>query len=554
LFKTSTLHIAALAIVSLVVVLPFFWLGNPSGHDFEFHMYSWMDVLSQWKQGIVYPTWGALEHWGYGEARFVFYPPASWTLGAGLGAVLPWHAVPGTYIWIALFAVALSMFHLARHWLPVPDALFASALYVLNPYHLVIIYWRSAFAELLASALLPLILMCVMSLEDRSFRPVLWLSLVLSAAWLTNAPAAVMVHYSLAFFAVVVAVVNRSWRPLVKSGEAILLAAGLAGFYLLPAIYEEKWVNISEVLAPGVRPIDNFLFTTTADPDHNRFNLLVSVIAIMEIAAVAAAIWFSREWRKKQRSLWPLLSAWAAVSAGVMLSITNFFWEHLPKLRFVQLPWRWLLCLNAALALLLTMAVRTWSVRIIAVMALTAATGIAGHRIQPPWWDHASDIREMANAMANGTGNEGTDEYVPAGADPYELDRQKARFVVCNAKVAIRECVCGIGIAASDCDERPGSMLTWGAEENHFVMQAPVQENLVLRLFNYPAWKVTVNGEPVRTATSDVTGQMVIPVQAGTNDISIRFERTPDRTVGDAMSVFFAGIFLALWWKARQSL
>src|SRR5262250_3582877 len=112
-FPTSQIVIAA---VSLLAVLPFVWTGIPSGHDFEFHMFSWMEVASQWRQGIVYPRWAALAHWGYGEARFVFYPPASWTLGAALGSLLPWKFVPATYCWIALTLAGFSMHRLARQW------------------------------------------------------------------------------------------------------------------------------------------------------------------------------------------------------------------------------------------------------------------------------------------------------------------------------------------------------------------------------------------------------------------------------------------------------
>ena len=519
-------------------------------------MFSWMDILSQWKQGIIYPHWGALEHWGYGEARFLFYPPASWTLGAALGAVLPWRAAPATYIWIALFLSSVSMFQVAKLWLPSRDALFAATFYALNPYHLLIVYWRSAFAELLASALLPLLLLCVVRLEERGVRPVLWLSLVLSASWLANAPAAVMVHYSLALLAVVLVLLNRSWRPLVKSGAAILLSAGLASFYLVPAIYEEKWVNIAEVLSPGVRPIDNFLFTTTADPDHNRFNLLVSVIAAAVIAVSAAAVWFSRAWHMKQRSIWTLVSAWAAVSAVIMFSMTNIFWQHLPKLRFVQLPWRWLLCLNAALALLLAMAFRNWSVRVVVTFGLIAVVALAGHRIQPPWWDHATDIREMSNAMSDGTGNEGTDEYVPAGADPYELNKDEPRVIGCDVGTAASDCRCKLEDPHGECRQAETRVLQWGANEKHFVVRATTSQHLTLRLFNYPAWEVTINGSPVRTASTDVTGQIVIPVQPGTNDIRIRFRRTLDRTLGDAISVVSLGLALAIWWttcRRRES-
>jgi uncharacterized membrane protein len=191
-----------LAGACLLVIIPFFWWGIPSGHDFEFHVFSWMDVLGQWKHGIVYPRWAALAHWGYGEARFIFYPPASWTLGATLGAILPWKLVPGAYCWLVLSLAGSAMYRLAREWLPPRDALFAAIFYALNPYHLLVVYWRSAYAELLAASLLPLLLLFLLRVfspeSESDFRPTLWLSLTLAAAWLTNAPAAVMIHYSAA--------------------------------------------------------------------------------------------------------------------------------------------------------------------------------------------------------------------------------------------------------------------------------------------------------------------------------------------------------------------
>src|SRR3989442_11056821 len=132
--------------------MPFFLLGILAGHDFEFHITSWMEVLSQWKQGILYPRWAALAHYGYGEARFLFYPPASWMLGAALGTLLPWKAVPGAYVWLALTLSGCSMFLLARQWLDRRDAIFAAVLYAANPYYIVLFYLRSAVAALLARA------------------------------------------------------------------------------------------------------------------------------------------------------------------------------------------------------------------------------------------------------------------------------------------------------------------------------------------------------------------------------------------------------------------
>ena len=86
-----------------------------------------------------------------------------------------------------------------------------------------------------------------------------------------------MIHYSAAGICLLLAVQDKSFRPLWKLGFAVLLGAGLASVYLIPAFWEQHWVNIDQVFSPGVRPQDHFLFTMTADPDHNRFNRLVVI-------------------------------------------------------------------------------------------------------------------------------------------------------------------------------------------------------------------------------------------------------------------------------------
>lgn len=106
-----------IAAAAFAVEIPFFFFGTPSGHDVEFHLYSWLEVLGQWRHGILYPRWAGLAHFGYGEPRFIFYPPASWLLGATLSAIVPWTLAASVYIWLVLTASGISMFLLARRWL-----------------------------------------------------------------------------------------------------------------------------------------------------------------------------------------------------------------------------------------------------------------------------------------------------------------------------------------------------------------------------------------------------------------------------------------------------
>lgn len=527
----------AIASAAFAVEIPFFFFGTPSGHDVEFHLYSWLEVLSQWRHGIFYPRWAALAHFAYGEPRFVFYPPASWTLGAALSAIFPWTLAASIYIWIALVAAGASMFVLARRWLDRRDAIFAALLYTASPYHLVIVYWRSAFAELLASCLVPLLLLLVLKAVDEGWRAIVPLALALAAAWLTNAPAAVMAHYSLALLLVIYAWQRRSPRLLLVGGVAVALGALLAAFYLLPAIYEQRWINIAAAVSAGSRPGDNFLFIHTSDADHDAFNRIISWVAILEMTMVLVGAWATRKWRETDRQLWNALLGSAVACSVLMFPVSAVLWRVLPKMQFMQFPWRWLLCLSLIFSIFVTAGMRRWWWRgaVCAISILLIV--MAWHRIQPPWWDNAADLREMQDNMSDRIGYEGTDEYTPSGADPAGIDKNKgARNVTAAgpARAAIR-------------------LSRWDAEAKMFTAEMSAPDQLALHLFHYPAWQAEVNGRVVETASTDA-GQMLVPVEAGMNRVQINFVRTWDRAVGGWISLLTV-MAVTLWsWLARWRL
>src|SRR5207302_1835513 len=533
---------------ALLVIAPFFWLGNASGHDFGFHAASWLDAAGQWKEGIFSPRWTEWANHGFGEPRFIFYPPLSWMLGAALSFVVRWNAVPGAFIVIVQTVAGLCSFALARRFLPKNAALFGAACYAANPYALLVVYMRSDFSEQLACALMPLVVLTALQLcglvenRRRSFsRAMAFFAVAFAAVWLSNAPAAVIASYSVALIFAWAALEKKSMQPLWRGAGGLALGFALASFYLLPAAYEQRWVNISQVLSLGLQPADNFLYTMGNDPEHNVFNWIASSVAVLllvmtGIAAIAALQRTMQGQESDDRKkLWRMLLILSAAAAILMVRQSAFFWAHLPKLRFVQFPWRWMAILAVPYAYFSAAAMMRQRMRWIwFALVLIAVCGTATVLVKKTWWD-SDDIPSLQEAVANDQGFEGTDEYDPVGDDHTNLPEKSARVQVLPAEES--------GGRAPQAEIR---IERWTAEERVVRVISTEPLRVGLRLLDYPAWHVEVNRKTVTPQHAESNGEMIVALTRGTQRITARFVRTPDRTRGRAIPLLGVLTLLAL--------
>jgi hypothetical protein len=541
---------------ALLVIAPFFWLGNASGHDLGFHAASWLDAAGQWREGIAYPRWTEWANHGFGEPRFIFYPPLSWMLGAALGFVAPWNAVPAIFVALVETIAGLSSYALARRYATPGAALFGAASYAANPYALLIIYMRSDFAELLACALMPILLLASLQVCGLAENPgrsqsrtIAISAVVFAAVWLSNAPAAVLASYSVALVFVWAAFAEKSSRPLWRGVAGATLGFALAGFYLFPAAYEQRWVNITQALSPGLRPSDNFLFTMTNDPEHNLFNWIASSVAILLMVMTLVACLAARGKKEKEKEsrererVWRVLLLLSAAAIFMMIRPSSVFWEHLFKLRFVQFPWRWMSVLAMPYSCFLAATVgrrRAGWILGASMLVVSAATG--AFLVRQAWWD-SEDIPALREAMTNDQGFEGTDEYDPLGDDRSNLPEKAPRVEILPG-----------GESGGIAPRAEVHILRWSAEEREVRVRSERPVRVTLRLLFYPAWRVEVNGKVVTPERGETSGQMMLRLPAGTQHVAVKFVRTPDRILGIFVSLTGLLAILALFNAGGQRL
>ena len=219
-----------------------------------------------------------------------------------------------------------------------------------------------------------------------------------------------------------------------------------------------------------------------------------------------------------------------------MLQDALWFWEQMPLLQNVQLPWRLLgpvaICMALLIAqlgrLLLSLPPRWRNLGMAAAMALLIVPNLVAPALQTVGGRGSCFLDAPAAIAAR------IRDHHHGGGDA-ALDDRAARIHTC----------CGYGAFGRRRDPAPGrTPFSWSSP-----VRAKVASTIEMKTAWFPGWEVRVDGQPVPAGPGTPSGLITFQVPSGEHLVEVRYGRTalekplPESASAPCFSPSSCGVF-----------
>jgi hypothetical protein len=507
----------AAALVALRPLASGFW-----AHDVRWHLVR----IAQWHRGVLdgvlYPRFFHDVFWGHGGPVMLFYPPAPYVvteifclLGAGPVAAL------SLGIAVAFTAAAAGVFLLARETAGRAGAWVAAAAYTLAPYHLLNAWVRAAYAELLAMAVLPFLLLAARAAaRSRSARAASGLAAAAGLLVLTHLVTAVFALPLAAAYGLLHAAEGPRggrFRAAARVAAGLAAGVGIATFYWAPAVLERGLTRIEESYERGSRPDRHFLEPGQlletwwgfgwSGPGRDTMSFQIGWV---HLAALSGGIVLAARGPAPARREARFWVAASAAGAYLTLGASAWIWERAPALPSIQFPWR-LLVIPALGASLCAGALArpagepapAWRTAIPpAAVALLILAYLPFTASRPPRY---TDDQVSPAALASEAGAEWM--WMPTGAQEGIPPGPRALIAAGDGEVEV-------------IDDRTHVLAARVRARSAAAVKA--------RIYAFPGWRAEVDGRAAGTR-ADASGAIVVDVPPGDHALRLTFGSTPPR-------------------------
>ncbi len=329
--------------VSILIVLPIFFLGIPFSPDSTHHFQATAN-LSNLISTSVFPIWSGEANSDYGGIVLRFYPFFSYLIlatanflsgdffSASILAFLFWTVLGGfgVYFWASEHSSEKA-------------SLFASVCYIFSPYHVSQLYNGFLYAEFAACGILPFCFWFIDRIyKNKSWADVLGFSFFYALLVLTHIPLTFIGTISLLVYC---ACCKNFASNSIKLAGGFIFGIIISIFQWARIVSEIDWVGISTPKFSSTdfyNYKDTFLLSFPYIFNQETDKHVLWFLDLILLFTCALAISFLLISKKKN------------INAICVLIVTIFFatplsrlvWDNFGMLQKVQFPWRWLSILS----------------------------------------------------------------------------------------------------------------------------------------------------------------------------------------------------------------
>lgn len=565
--RSSAMWLVLLFLFSIPALSPLFSSTPTRSADGLLHLYRLVQLDALWHSGIFFTRWLPDVAYGYGMPVLNYYAPLVYFLTTPLHTIgMSFPLALNVSLAAAMFAGAAGMFYLTRALLQSQTdklkaagisgmALTAAIAFLYAPYVLFNALQRANLAEQWALALAPFALWRFLELTRRAHALNWALAIFLYAAVLLSHNVTGLLFTPLLLFFTIACMLaqnaQRSPRAWMWSLSAFGLAVTLAAFFLLPALVERDYAQLSRVI---VTPDFDYRFNFVAPDeliallpraDTGRLNpSYPNTLGLVQIVLAGAGFLVLAIRLRTRRALPFFALSIAALGFTVlMLAISRPFWDSISLLEFVQLPMRVrglvALCLAPLTGIFLMVLTERWRVIgtcfAIALLVLSALPMLYPRYANdiPP----APTLNDMF-AFEQTSGAFGTTsfgEYLPVWVQnlpdksPFEGAYMSGeipnRFVIPEGVT-----VCGTKISSLS---------------QELCTQANTSWHALYRAFYFPGWRAYVDNIPVEITPTPRTGLISFEVPRSAT-VRVEYVATETEKLAEGISLASAAIVLGV--------
>ena len=566
-------------------------------HDAKHSIFFLVEFDQTFRDGFWWPRWAPDFSFGYGYPLFNMYAPLAFYAAellhlAGLSMTT---AIKTVYV-LATIGAGLGMYIFVRRLYGSMAGLVAGVAYMVVPFHLVEIFVRSAYAEYVALAIIPLIFMAFTELIAKpSPRRVALAGLAYGILPLTHHTAfftfsPFLMIYILYLITAKARFHIKSWmfHTLAAAGAGILGVA-FAAIYLLPVIAETRYVKVEQWTSGSYSYLQHFVYFSQlfeegwgygyAGPgprDDFSFQLGIVIVALTLFAIVLSLY---RPYPHRNTALF--FMAASVVVVLLMTPLAGPLWQILPIAALVQFPWRLLAVTAFTLSIVcgsLIPALEAVSGQQLAVSGQRAAASNQPSAVsrQPSargdddlfFSLHRSSILLLVLIIVLGSFAYTTPQYteIPAWSETplavINWDRgsivdrvgmvaatqEQPQTSPMEAQYLNNEPLTTAAIIAG---QGTVEILHHGGATDRVRVVADEPVTLQFYTYDYPGWRVTRDGQPIKYRAEPPYALITVDLPAGDQIVELRMGSTPPRSIGMIISFLAMGIVVILcFWNA----